>query len=160
MTGNTNLKYALFPNLDAARAAQVEVDAAIDGEVDLLENAADLAQDKLPLRHTMAGFGTIVGASVVAGLMLAAVAGVVMLGFDALPPSIPAPYWTLAIVVVLASLLGGLAGALSYSTRARDELRRLRTLLRFGNSVLLIETEQNLDALLRRRGAVQTGTLA
>ncbi|PRQ02694.1 hypothetical protein [Enhygromyxa salina] len=160
MTGQARLKYALFPNRKAAHVARAEVDAAIDGEVELLDKAADLTQDKIPLRHTMAGVGTIMGASVVAGMMLASLAGLVMVGVDALPPRITSPYWTTAIVVMLAALLGGLAGALTYSTRARQELRRLRGLLRFGNTVLLIETERDLDLLLRRHGAVQTGVLA
>ncbi|PRP92720.1 hypothetical protein ENSA5_47610 [Enhygromyxa salina] len=159
MSVQTKLKYALFPSRKAARAAQPDVDAVIEGEVELLSDPGDLTQDKIPLRHTMAGVGMIIGASVTAGLMLTALVGLVLLGVDALPSRVPSPYATMAIVVMLAALLGGLAGALSYSTRAREELRRLRALLRLGNSVLLIETERDLSEMLRRRGAIQTGSL-
>jgi hypothetical protein len=39
-------------------------------------------------------------------------------------------------------------------------LRRLRELLRFDNSVLLIASERDLDALLYRHGAVKVGRLS
>jgi hypothetical protein len=160
MTGNTKLSYALFPNREAASEALAEVNAKIhDCEVELLTQESDLTQDKIPLRHTMARAGTALGALMTAGLMLTALAGLMLLGVE-VPSGVPSPYGTTAIVVVFAALFGGLAGALSFSTRAREELRRLRSLLRFGgNSLLLIETERNLDKMLRRRGAVQIGRL-
>ena len=156
----TKLRYALFPNTQVAHDAAERIDGRVDGNVEVLTRPEDLSQDKIPIGHTMARVGAILGASMVAGAVLLTLAALVVLGADVLPMRVTSPYATTAIVVMLAALFGGLAGALSYSTRARDELRRLRTLLRFGNSVVLVESDDDVSQLMRRAGAVQTGTLA
>ena len=58
------------------------------------------------------------------------------------------------------AILGGLAGALSYATRVRSDLRRMREMVRHGHGVLIIESERDLDELLRERGAVTVGSFA
>lgn len=155
-----HMTYAVFPSAERAVAAEAAVDEVIDS-MELLTNEEDLTEDKVPLRLTMARLGAIFGAALAASAGVLALWLLVMSGLPGAPSlrHVYAPWSMLGAVAAVAALLGGLAGALSFSTRFQARIDRLRKVLHRGNAVLLVETEYEVDDALRRRGAVQVGSL-
>lgn len=156
-TTNTALKFAVFANSDRARAAQDEV-GGID-DVELLTKTTDLRPDAVRDQVPVVRLALLLGASLVVGFVIVGIGVLVLMAAEAMPDPIPTAYLTTGIAVVLAAGLGGLAGALIYAGRSRASLDRLRSLLNHGHAVLLFRAQGDFDEILRRRGAVQIGSL-
>lgn len=156
------MRFAIFANRKRARAAERNVDSTVEGDVELLTQPEQLSVSAISMPMTMARAGAIIGASSVAGSALLLLAALAWLDPGAASPasSALAPYATIAVVVTLAAVLGGLAGSLSFTSQARPKIERLREHLGYGHSVLLIESDRDITKLLQNAGAVQTGTLA
>ena len=164
---HTHMEFALFPSRQRAARAKQAVESRRDSEAELITEPHELTHDKIPLSLTMVRVGSIVGAAAVAGLMLAGLTLLLGLEVDALPRPMASPFVALLTITMLAALLGGLAGALSFSTEARETLEQLRAQLRYRRArpgqpkpaVLLVESDDELAGMLRRHGALRTGTL-
>ena len=166
MFGETETQYALFPNLRRAKRAKRMLEATDAAETRVITHPEDLTEATIPLRLTVARVGMIAGAAAVAALAL--VATLALFGGGVGPAgSMRSPVLTLSIVALLGATLGGLAGALSFSTEIRAQLERLRECLRRGQAapagqrpaLLVHASARKLDSLLRRHGAVQTGKM-
>jgi hypothetical protein len=154
------MRFAIFANRKRARAAERNVDSTVEGDVELLTQPEQLSVSAISMPMTMARAGAIIGASSVAGSALLLLAALAWLDPGVASPAALAPYATIAVVVTLAAVLGGLAGSLSFTSQARPKIERLREHLGYGHSVLLIESDRDISKLLHNAGAVQTGTLA
>jgi hypothetical protein len=155
-----SITYARFTDHTLARKASEAVRRRIGaaGRVELLRSPRRLSHHTIPLRMTAARVGSIIGA-VVVGLLsvLTLAAGLWVLSTNGRP--IPCPAETLALGVVLSSLLGGLAGALSFASDNAPTVHDLRAWLGKGNPVVLVDAERGHEETLRGLGADQAGRI-
>ena len=165
--GSHHMEFALFPNLRRAARAKQIVEHDAGAEAELLTDEHDLTEDRLPLCLTMARFGTLIGAAAVAAMFTAGFVGTIGLEFGAFKAMLVPPVISILTLALLAGMLGALAGALSFSTEAHGKLRRVRGLLRRDKSLpddeqpaaLLLQSTDDIDAMLRDEGALATESL-
>jgi hypothetical protein len=79
--------------------------------------------------------------------------------FSASSGPIPAAAQTLALCILLATVLGGLAGALSFASDNGRICKRLQAWLRSGGEVVLVNSERGHEDTLRMLGATEAGSL-
>jgi hypothetical protein len=168
------MELAIFPDrAHAARAKQIiEDDAGADDDtgahVELIADPSELTSEKLPLSLTMARSGALIGASALAASFTAGFLGLLGLelgAFEAL--LLGSPVISILTLALLAALLGGLAGALSFSTELKGKLARFRNRLRNeqalteddGPAALVLDSSDTIDGILRDEGALETQAL-
>jgi hypothetical protein len=82
-----------------------------------------------------------------------------MAGVGALPRPVPQEHASAAVAVILAAMLGGLAGWFAFASHSRIELQRLCSLLARGHALLLFPARADYVGHMRGRGAVRIGWL-
>ena len=155
-----SVTYARFSNYTVARNATQLIREHVGdaGQVQLLRSARKLSHHTIPLRMTAVRIGTIFGGAVVALLSLIA-AGACLWAFTASGQPIPAAGHTLAIVVGLSTVLGCLAGALSFASDSKATVQRMRDWLRTGKPVVLVEAKRGHEQTMRLLGADMVGRI-
>jgi hypothetical protein len=155
MTDEGTLMFAVFASHERAD----EVRAEFDHDLDLILAPHELrARARWPEQFS-AGLGLVVMASLLVGSVIAGLGALVMAGVGALPRPVPQEHASAAVAVVLASMLGGLAGWFAFASHSRIELRRLCSLLERGHALLLFPAGRDYVSHMRRRGAVRIGWL-
>ncbi len=128
----------LFRSPDAARRAQQELTSSGLLHWDDVTSIHDreIRVDKLPLTHTSARSGALLGGvvvGVISALVLAGVATINETGFS--------PVAAVAFGLAIGALYGGVFGAIAYSTRPAAFIRRQRERLVQGAALLVCEIE-------------------
>jgi hypothetical protein len=103
--------------------------------------------------------GTVFGGAVVAVLSLIAV-GACIWAMTASGHPIPAAMQTLAVCVGLSTLLGCLAGALSFASDSTVTIQRMRDCLGNGKPVVLVEARRGHEQTMRLLGADVVGKIS
>jgi hypothetical protein len=155
-----SVTYARFSSYTVARNASMRMREHIgdSGRVQLLRSARKLSHHTIPLRMTAVRVGTLFGGAVVAVLSLIAL-GACMWAFTASGQPIPAAGETLALCVGLSTLLGCLAGALSFASDTTITVQRMQDWLVHGKPVLLVEAPQGHEQTMRLLGADVVGKI-
>jgi hypothetical protein len=153
-----SVTYARFSSYTVARKASQRMQEHIgdSGRVQLLRSARKLSHHTIPLRMTAVRIGTLFGGAAVALLSLIAV-GTCMWALGSAGQPIPAAGETLAVCVVLSTLLGCLAGALSFASDSTSTVQRLRDWLGSGKQVLLVEARHGHEQTMLHLGADVVG---
>jgi hypothetical protein len=149
-----SITYARFNDYAHARGAARRLARRVEpGEqVEVVRNPRRLSHHLIPLRMTAARVGAVLGGVVVGLLALLTLAS----GIWVLTQSgqaIPAPGETLALVVGLSALLGGLAGALAFASDNGAECQKVRRWLDEGNTVVFVDGPRGHEETLRHFGA-------
>ncbi len=160
MTRHAALMFAVFASNERARAARAEL--ADDGaQVELVASPELVTRRAEAARPLVRRLGLLLGLSLVAGFVIAALGALLLAAVGALPRPIPTELISAGVAVVLAAVLGGLAGGLAFTTRSQLEQRRLCALIERGHALLLFPARRGeLGDRLRRFGAVQVGSLS
>jgi hypothetical protein len=155
-----SVTYARFSNYTVAhRASQLLRDEIGEsGRVQVLHSARKLSHHTIPLRMTAVRVGALFGGAVVALLSLIA-AGTCLWALTSSGQPIPAATETLAVCVGLSTLLGCLAGALSFASDSTATVRRMHDWLGMGKPVVLIHAKQGHEHTMRQLGADVVGKL-
>jgi hypothetical protein len=155
-----SVTYARFSNYTVARKASQQIRERVGdaGHVQLLRSARRLSHHTIPLQMTAVRIGTLFGGAIVALLSLIA-AGACLWAIAAAGQPIPAAGQTLAICVGLSTVLGCLAGALSFASDSKVTVQRMRDWLRTGKPVILVEAKRAHEQTMRLLGADMVGTI-
>lgn len=165
------LMFAVFSSRERAWQARCELAEAEELEhaqpseltelddIDLVVTPNELRERASSPDQLMRGLGMLLGASLVVGFVIAGLGALVLAAAGALPEPLPTAYLSAGVAVVFAATLGGLAGWLAFASHSRLEIRRLCSLLERGHALLLFPARRELREHLRRRGAVQIGSL-
>jgi hypothetical protein len=155
-----SVTYARFSNYSVAhRASQLLRDEIGEtGRVQVLHSARKLSHHTIPLHMTAVRVGALFGGAVVALLSLIA-AGTCLWAMTSSGQPIPAAAETLAVCVGLSTLLGCLAGALSFASDSTATVRRMHDWLDMGKPVVLIETNRGHELTMRQLGADVVGRI-
>jgi hypothetical protein len=156
MTPHGALMFAVFSSRERARAAQAAL-----GETDELELIAspDEVRRRAVSPPGIRGLGMLLGISLIVGFIVAGFGALVLAAAGTLPEPVPVALLGGALAVVIAAMLGGLAGWLAFSSHTRLELRRLCSLVERGHALLLFPARSDVGDQLREHGAVQIGSL-
>jgi hypothetical protein len=149
-----SITYARFNDYAHARGAarRLARRVAPTERIEVVRNLRSLSHHLIPLRMTAVRYGTVVGALAVAVLALVTLgAGIWVMTQSG--EAIPAAYETMALVVGLSALLGGLAGALAFASDNGRECEKVRRWLDEGDTVVLVEGERGHEQTLRQFGA-------
>jgi hypothetical protein len=155
-----SVTYARFSSYTVARQASQRMQEHIgdSGRVQLLRSARKLSHHTIPLRMTAVRIGTLFGGAMVALLSLIAL-GTCMWALTASGQPIPAAGETLVLCVALSTLLGCLAGALSFASDSTIAVQRMHDWLGHGNPVLLVEATRGHEQTMRLLGADVVGKI-
>lgn len=155
-----SITYARFNDYNLARQALQSIRRRIGeaGRVELLRSPRRLSHHLIPLRMTAVRIGAVVGGIIVGLLSVLAAAAILWVLATGGRP-IPAPVETLTLCVLLSALLGGLAGALSFSSDNGPAVQDLRAWLGEGKPVVLVEAERGHVDTLRSLGADEVDEL-
>jgi hypothetical protein len=155
-----SVTYARFSNYTVARKASQLIRNQVGeaGHVELLRSARKLSHHTIPLRMTAVRVGALVGGGVVALLSLIA-AGTCLWALTSAGEPIPAARETLAVCVGLSTLLGCLAGALSFASDSTATVQRMRDWLGMGKPVVLVEARRGHEQTMRLLGADIVGKI-
>jgi hypothetical protein len=155
-----SVTYARFSSYAVARKASQLIRNQVGeaGHVELLRSARKLSHHTIPLRMTAVRVGTMVGGGVVALLSLIA-AGTCLWALTGTGEPIPAARETLAVCVGLSTLLGCLAGALSFASDSTATVQRMHEWLGKGKPVVLVEARRGHEQTLRLLGADIVGKM-
>jgi hypothetical protein len=157
MTDQGTLMFAVFASRERADEVRAELDAAAN--VDLIITPLELRARVHWPGQFAPGLGLLLAASLMVGFVIAGFGALVLTVAGALPQPVPAAYSSAAVAVVLAAMLGGLAGWFAFASHSRIELHRLCSLLEHGHALLLFPACSECEDHMLRRGAVQMGTL-
>jgi hypothetical protein len=159
MTRHGALMFAVFSSHERAREAQAILTEGREGsEVELIASP-DEVRRRARSPTGIRGLGMLLGISLIVGFIVAGFGSLVLAAAGTLPEPVPVALLGGALAVVIAAMLGGLAGWLAFSSHTRLELRRLCSLLERGHALLLFPAHSDVRARLRERGAVQIGSL-
>jgi hypothetical protein len=155
-----SITYARFTEPSLARKASRLIQRRIGsaGHVELLRSPRRLSHHIIPLRMTAARFGAVIGGVCLGMFSVLAVAVGIWISNAAGRP-IPAPAETLALCVMLSTLFGVLAGALSFASDNKSTVNDLRAWLGKGKPVVIVDAERGHEDTLRSLGATQIGHL-
>lgn len=156
-----SVTYARFSSYTVARQASQRMQEQIGdaGQVQLLRSARKLSHHTIPLRMTAVRIGTLFGGAAVALLSLIAI-GTCLWALTSPGQPIPAAGETLAVCVGLSTLLGCLAGALSFASDSTTTVQRMRDWLGNGQPVLLVEARQGHEQTMLLLGADVVGKIS
>jgi len=150
--------YAVFRTSIGARRAYSRLRGQLgpDARVALIEQPEALSHHVVPIQMTEARRGALIGALAVAGTiaLILSLAGLLGAG-----PEL-APARTSLLSVALGALLGGLAGALAFSSDSKARLRRLREHLRVKRPILIVSGGLGLERQLERFEPMRVGVLS
>lgn len=143
--------YAQFKSSSAAQRAVRRLRAGARDD-DLRVTVLNMvSHHTVPLRLTSAGIGVFLGATSVALVAMAAVGLALSFGLPVI-----APRETIALVLGISTLLGGLAGGLSFASDNSPVAQRLRRWTREGKPVVFVDDARRThEQTLRHVGAVQ-----
>ena len=149
-----SITYARFDDPAHARTAASRLRRRVEpsDRVEVVRNPRRLSHHVIPLRMTAARVGSIVG-SVVVGVLAALTLASGVWVMTQSGQTIPAAGETLALIVGLSALLGGLAGALAFASDTGAETEQVRAWLDQGAAVVLVDGERGHEETLRGFGA-------
>ena len=155
-----SVTYARFSNYTVAREASQLIREHVGeaGRVQLLRSARKLSHHTIPLQMTAVRIGTVFGGAIVALLSLIA-AACCLWAIAAAGQPIPAAGHTLAVCVGLSTVLGCLAGALSFASDSKATVQRMRDWLLTGKPVVLVEARRGHEQTMRLLGADMVGKI-
>ena len=150
-----SITYARFNDLARARlaAGHLRRRVGVGARVDVLCSVGGLSHHSIPLRMTAARNGTIYG-GVAVGLVTAVTMTSLIWGLTQYGRPIPAIGETLVLALGLSMLLGALAGALAFASDNSRKCQRMRSWLRDGHPVVVINAARGHEETLRSYGAV------
>jgi len=155
-----NLRFAIFRDRKQARAASAALDEAVDeAEVELLTDASELHRRKIARQTVWTRVAMISSAALVSGLLFASITVLAWVGMGSQSERMLVPVEALVIGVMLSALFGAMAGTLSLMVEIRATMERLRRGLDHGRAILFVESNYDLERLLERQGAAETGTV-
>ena len=127
-----------------------------DAKVTMVDRPGSRSHHEVPLSMTRVCRGAIAGGVGVAGVV-ALVLGATLVGFHTMPAL--SPVTTVGACMGLAAILGGLAGALSFSSDSNMPLRSLAGHHSRRQSIVLFPGPDVLRTELERFGAIRVGAL-
>ncbi|MCA9683261.1 MAG: hypothetical protein KC457_13760 [Myxococcales bacterium] len=126
------------------------------GRVEVIQNDRRLSHHVVPMRMTAARVGAVAGGIIVGGLSLLAVTAWLNYAVEE-QGRVLAIGETLALTLLLATMLGAMAGALCFASDATAVVQRLRGWLRRGKTVLIVDDPRLHEETLRACGAKIVG---